>query len=153
MKHERIDTFFLFLAAVAIFSLGFLAGDIAEKLQIAKAPDIVLAGKNLGETVPVFTVSEVSKSGIKGIATGGEMRLVAGEEISVSTGSGEIFLPLAQGQWRDVSIVIPDGARFVASKKGKKVYPVESKSAEKLSAENRIYFSTKEEAKQAGYHL
>lgn len=40
---------------------------------------------------------------------------------------------------------------FVASKTGKKYYPSSSATAKKIKEENRVYFTTKEEAEKAGY--
>jgi hypothetical protein len=40
---------------------------------------------------------------------------------------------------------------YVASKRGKKYYDINSKSAQTLSEKNKIYFKTKEEAEESGY--
>jgi hypothetical protein len=42
--------------------------------------------------------------------------------------------------------------RFVASRRGKRYYPVSSREGERLVPENRLYFRTAEEAERAGYH-
>lgn len=50
-----------------------------------------------------------------------------------------------------------DGLRansgFVASKIGKKYYPISCKAAESLSEKNKVYFKTEMEAQRAGYSL
>jgi len=45
----------------------------------------------------------------------------------------------------------PDIRAFVASKSGKKFYPVDSASAKKIAEENRVFFKTAEEAEKAGF--
>ncbi len=45
-----------------------------------------------------------------------------------------------------------DCGAWVASKSGKKFYPVDSASAKKIAEENRVFFKTEEEAKAAGYN-
>ena len=45
------------------------------------------------------------------------------------------------------------GGNFVASRNGKKYYPADCKSANRIKAENRIYFRTAAEAEAAGYTL
>lgn len=139
------------LVVIIIFCVGFLAGNLAERLNVAKKSTIEFVEKNVGEMVPVFIISEVSKSGIRGTATGGEIRLSAGSEVVIASGTGEVFLPLSSGTWRDATI--PNWAQFVASKKGKRAYSVESRSAQNLAPENRIFFRTGDEAQKAGYSL
>ena len=151
MNQEILQKISLFFAAVALFSFGFLGGSLSEKIQQEDQFVHPVEGVNMGTTVPVFTVSEVSKKGITGYVNGGELRLVGGKEVVVNTGSGEVFLPLGKKQWKDASIVIPPGSQFVASKKGKKLYPIKSTAAQKLSVENRIYFTTEAAGIAAGY--
>lgn len=45
----------------------------------------------------------------------------------------------------------PEGAKFVASKTGKKHYEIDSAQGKKIKGENRVYFTTAEEAVAAGY--
>lgn len=42
-------------------------------------------------------------------------------------------------------------ARFVASINGKKYYPIGCKAAERIKQENRVWFSSEEEAHSMGY--
>jgi len=46
----------------------------------------------------------------------------------------------------------PKGA-FVASSGGTKYYPIDCKTAQRISEENRVYFQTAEDAEAAGYSL
>lgn len=45
------------------------------------------------------------------------------------------------------------GGAYVASKRGKKYYPVGCSAAKSLSAANKIYFATADEAEGKGYSL
>ena len=45
----------------------------------------------------------------------------------------------------------PEGAAFVASKTGKKFYPVDSVQGKKIKEENRVYFKTEAEGEAAGF--
>ena len=40
---------------------------------------------------------------------------------------------------------------FVASKTGKKFYPVDSAAGKKIKEENRVFFKTEKEAEKAGF--
>ncbi len=50
-----------------------------------------------------------------------------------------------------IEVFVPAGMQFVASRKGKKYYAVDSAGGEKLTPENRVYFRTAAEAEAAGY--
>lgn len=51
----------------------------------------------------------------------------------------------------EASVEVPEDAKFVASKDGKKFYAVDSAAGKKIKAEKRVYFKTEEEATEAGY--
>ncbi len=95
---------------------------------------------------------------LKGIENGalmgevrGDVRIFLGDTQIIPNGSGAFRVP-AGVLAKDVrTIVAPEGMHFVASRKGKRFYPVSSKQAQGLSPKNRIYFPTAEAAKAAGY--
>ncbi len=81
----------------------------------------------------------------------GDVRFFIGDDLAVPNSSGA-FLVSAGVLKTDVrTIDMPDGTRFVASKKGKRFYPVGSSQGQGLSPANRIYFSSEDEAKAAGF--
>ena len=49
------------------------------------------------------------------------------------------------------TVLVPKGARYVASKRGSKYYDVHSKAGQKLKPTNRIYFESHQAAEAAGY--
>ena len=50
-----------------------------------------------------------------------------------------------------VSVPVPPGMRFVASKNGKKYYNVDSAAGERIAPQNRVYFADEAAAKAAGF--
>ena len=81
----------------------------------------------------------------------GDARVFFGDELVLPTASGTFAFPPDVFLKNIVDIVIPSDMQFVASKRGKKYYPVGSSAGEQLVPENRIYFKTEEDAKGAGY--
>jgi hypothetical protein len=67
--------------------------------------------------------------------------------------SGPTHGSAAEGKVQGVSVVAPNGKTIVASKKGKKYHYIWCSGAGRISAKNRRYFSTADEAKSAGYTL
>lgn len=50
-------------------------------------------------------------------------------------------------------VSVPNTGQYVASRNGKKYYPVDCKSANRIKSENRVYFATAALAEAAGYSL
>ena len=99
--------------------------------------------------ISVVMIDEIRDGMIHGTASG-HVRVF---------GEGHMVVPDAQGAFgialtslrRTVEIRVPDDARFVASKNGKRYYDVTSPAAARLKPETRRYFGTAEEAVRAGF--
>jgi len=95
---------------------------------------------------------------IRGIENGelvgamkGDVRLFLGDRQVIPDGSGAFRVPAGILKTDIRTVAVPDGMRFVASKKGKRYYSVDAAQAQGLAPKNRIYFYSEEEAKAAGY--
>lgn len=77
--------------------------------------------------------------------------LIVGDRVAVTDGSGA-FAVRSLSVPQDASVQAPPtGSAFVASKRGKKYYPVGSAGADGLSPANKIYFPNAAAAEAAGY--
>ncbi len=56
-----------------------------------------------------------------------------------------------EGEEDEGSEEVPEGMAFVASKSGKKFYPVDSAQGKKIKGDKRVFFKTEKEAEEAGY--
>ncbi len=81
----------------------------------------------------------------------GEVRFFIGDDLAVPDSSGAFLVPAGALRTDVRTVDIPSGARFVASKKGKRFYPVGSSQGQGLTPANRIYFSSEDEARAAGF--
>jgi hypothetical protein len=81
----------------------------------------------------------------------GGVRLVAGGRAIVPARDGSFAIHDTKLLTNHVIITIPDGMRFVASKRGKKFYPVESADAQRIVPANRVYFPDEQSARNAGF--
>jgi hypothetical protein len=61
-----------------------------------------------------------------------------------------LLSPLA-GLKNVVTVTVPAGMKYVASKNGKYYYPVESVAGEKIVPANRVYFASEGDAEAAGF--
>jgi hypothetical protein len=99
--------------------------------------------------VPVVTIDGIMNGALEGSLTG-NVRLFIGKEQVL--GNGGTFSIASPALLKNIiSVQIPDGMQFVASRKGTKYYPVSSAQGGGLSPKNRLYFRTAEEAERAGY--
>ena len=100
--------------------------------------------------VPVVRLEHVQDSYLIG-RIDEDVRLFVGDEYVLPTASGTFRIPAGPLLINEVSVIIPEGMHFVASKRGKYFYPVASPQGERLSPSNRVYFRTAEEAIANGY--
>lgn len=135
-------------ALLLMFVCGYLLGRLITKRSVPLAPFV--QGDFGRPPIPTVKLEGVYNGELKG-AMIGEARLFLGGK-QVTTDASGAFLVSATGLLTNhVSITVPPDMRFVASRKGKKYYPVDSAAAENLAPTNRVYFKTEEEARGAGY--
>lgn len=139
------------LTILAIFFallLGVLLGRIVMITSIPSPPTVLRDDHR--PLIPVVRITGVEDGSIRGSAQG-EVRVFLGDQMIVPDASGAFRVP-AGDLFRQVTTVrIPSGMRFVASKRGKKFYPVTSASAAKLAPQNRVYFPDEAAAELAGF--
>ncbi|MDO8469253.1 MAG: hypothetical protein Q7S29_05875 [Candidatus Peribacter sp.] len=100
--------------------------------------------------VPTVRVEGVVNGQLKGSMVGSARLFLDGTQV-MSDQSGAFLVPAGSLLTNKIEITVPSGMRFVASRRGKKYYPVDSASASNLAPSNRVYFRTAEEAERAGY--
>lgn len=128
---------------------GYLAGRVMTRtLGIPHTP--LTVRQSSGTLVATVSLEGIENGMLRGVIHGGA-RFVVGSTIVVPDGSGAFRVPAQTTLKNIVHVSVPDSARFVASKRGKKYYPVNDPAAAKLSAANRVFFLTTEEAEKAGY--
>ena len=79
----------------------------------------------------------------------GSVRFFVGDRQVTATGAFAVAPgPLAIQQ---ISVTVPSWAQFVASRRGKRYYPVFSAGGERIVPRNRIYFRSAQDAEAAGF--
>jgi len=100
--------------------------------------------------VAVVSIDGINNGALTGTAQGA-VRLVAGDRIVLPDGSGAFVIDDAAILTNRVSIIVPEGMHFVASKRGKKYYPVDSANGQQIVPGNRVYFPDAGSAERAGF--
>ncbi len=101
-------------------------------------------------SIPVVTIHGIRNGKLEGVVSG-NVRLFAGSHLVLVDGSGAFSIRDNKLLTNMIKIHIPEGMRFVASKKGKKYYPAGSAAAGNLAPANRIYFPDAQSAERAGF--
>lgn len=139
----------LFPFTCAVLLLGMAVGRYLWD-RGCRSPLPITVIEDAHQAVPVVTIDGVREGRLVGSVGSGGRLVIAGDV--VETGSGGTFAidprPLLTNV---IPITAPPGVQFVASRRGKRYYPLTSASAERLVPANRIYFVTAEEAEEAGY--
>lgn len=88
------------------------------------------------------------------VLVGGAVLVVLGGAIAVYSLFGGGEEKASAVQVAAVKEVVKEGVvpeNFIASKQGKKYFPVDCGTAKAIKEENKVYFGSEEEAKSAGY--
>ncbi|MDD4627976.1 MAG: hypothetical protein PHE68_01115 [Candidatus Peribacteraceae bacterium] len=129
--------------------LGYLIGRIVTcRLALPQTP--IALTEDIRPLVPTIRVDGIRNGYLEGSVVG-DGRFVLGGHAVVTDHSGAFRVPAAPLLTNMITVTVPEGMKFVASKNGKKYYAVGSASAAQIAPINRIYFRTAEAAEQAGY--
>ncbi len=132
---------------LASFCLALSSGYLSGRL-IANHPSPITLRPDTRPPVPVVQIAGVRNGLLHGKIIG-NARVSIGNQIF--TQSGVFALPAGPILKNEISVVIPAWAEFVASKKGKKYYAVDSSSGRGIAPANRVYYRSQKEAEGAGY--
>lgn len=137
------------LSAALVGSVGFLAGIVAMcALETTEHPPESVHAS--GATVASLTLEGFRDGALRGRVVG-PVRLYVQDDVQVVADDGTFALMHPAFRIDQVTIVVPPGMRFVASKNGKKYYPVASSAGERIVPENRRYFVDEAAAEAAGF--
>ena len=95
-------------------------------------------------------IQEINNGQIVGVVGTGA-RLLIGDTVIVPRPDRTFSLDAKPFLVNIIDVPVPPGTLFVASKRGKNYYKVDSSAGQKLAPENRVYFRTEGEALRAGY--
>ena len=100
--------------------------------------------------VSVVMMNGIRDGKLHGFMRGNVRFFLAGVPV-VPGSSGAFTVDASNFLVHEVAVDVPQGMRFVASRRGSRYYPVNSRSGQRLHPKNRRYFRTAEEAEMAGY--
>lgn len=146
---RRIDPDTLSLASTIAFTLGVgvLTGLVCS-LAVRDVPVVARSGS--GATVVAVTFDGFRDGLLRG-RSAGPVRLFAGEEPVEVAPDGSFAFDHPGFHIEEVTIPVPVGMKFVASRKGKKYYSVTSAAGERIAPANRVYFPDDASARAAGF--
>lgn len=135
----------IFLALGAGFGMGRigLLSSAEDQLQISPVPDT-------RADQAVVRIDGIYNGQLTG-QTHGDVQFFLRDTVVPLDASGAFHIPAGTTFIDTITIVIPDGMHFVASKQGTRYYPIPSANGDRILPQNRIYFKTEAEAKAAGY--
>lgn len=135
--------------ACLAFAVGCLTGLVhAFAFEVESHPPTVL--HRSGSTVAAVSIASFRDGALRGTAAG-PVRLFLNNAAVAIAPDGSFAAVVPSFRVEEVSVVVPAGMRFVASKKGKKYYPVDSAGGERIVPENRVYFADTASAEAAGF--
>jgi hypothetical protein len=139
----------LFLSSVTLaFCVGILSGLLCSfGFRDADVPFVVVGS---GAGVAAVTLDGFRDGLLQGRSVG-PVRLFAGNDRIEVASDGSFAIDHPGFHINEVTIPIPAGMRFVASRRGKKYYSVTSAGGNRIAPENRVYFPNEASAEAAGF--
>ncbi len=131
-----------------VFLSGYIVGRVLTAYAIPSGPMTLV--EDTRPRIPVLKFEGIYNGKLRG-SLSGEARVFIGNEYIVPDGSGAFEVPADQFFINYIRVEVPQWAKFVASKKGKKYYPVNSSGGERIVPGNRVYFRSEDEARREGY--
>lgn len=139
----------LFASCVALaFGTGSLAGTVAGLSFRHAEPPSIARGSGAGVATVVF---EGFRDGALRGRAAGDLRLFARDDGVEIAPDGRFAIVHPAFRIEEVTVPVPPGMRFVASKNGKKYYRVDSAAGERIAPQNRRYFPDAAAAEAAGF--
>ena len=106
---------------------------------------------DVSQRVPTVVIESAPAGVFRGSIIGSGRLLLGNNTVTVD-GSRHFTGVMAGSLPREVTVMVPEGMQFVASKSGKKYYPVTSAMGDRILPQNRVYFHDVHAAEVAGYH-
>ncbi len=146
---RRLDPDAVLQASNVLLALGVgvLTGLLCS-LAVREVP--VVARSGCGATVVAVTFDGFRDGLLRG-RSAGPVRLFAGEEPVEVAEDGSFAFDHPGFHIEEVTVPVPAGMKFVASRKGKKYYSVTSAAGSRIAPGNRVYFPDDAAARGAGF--
>ena len=133
----------------AVACAASLAGAVAAfALRTELDPPVVLRGS--GSAVAAVSIERFRDGALRGHAAGPVRLFLGGKAVDVAP-DGAFAADVPALRVEEVGVAVPEGMAFVASRKGKKYYKVDSSSGERIAPQNRVYFRDEASAEAAGF--
>ncbi len=140
LDSQKGHNIMVFIVILGVSVAGFSLGIMSAQKDSSSGPN----GQNvIIETNPSLIVA--TKADYQAGTAKDPDKVAAALTIQPKTGNSGGSTPQSEAQ--------PSSGAFVASKKGKKYYPVDCAGAKSLSESNRIYFKDVAEAEAKGYTI
>lgn len=142
------DYFLIGFIACAALCSGFLAGQVIDTASSAELP---VFRPDARPHVAVVRIDGIENGLLTGNLHGDVRLFLRDKPVLATAGSGTFRVSAGSALAPVTTVKVPAGTQFVASKRGKKYYPVRSPAGEKLAPANRVYFNSAAEAEKAGF--
>lgn len=159
LKDKLLLTILLFF----LLAIGFLSGRLSIKAENMGTQEEIKEIADISTTVPTINFSTFDNGILYGKANDKDMRIFVNNQVIERKDDNSFFVDTSglkaaataksnsNGNINAANTPPPATFKFVASKNSKVYHPIGSSSANRISVKNRIYFTSKEEAKAKGF--
>lgn len=155
-SQKKIYTIVLIFLFLGTLFLGVFIGIIIENIREGEQKKYGfhsvenIASKS--SEIPVLSFQKIENGILSGKIYSGEARIIFPKEELHVIKNEEFQLSVLEILPMLKKIPSPENAKFVASKRGKKFYALDNPKAFLITAKNRIFFSSREDAIENGFY-
>lgn len=148
LRRIDLDTLLWVATLMLAVAIGVCIGCLWSYVAHDAEPLMTVPGTRDG----IATVTlEGFRDGLFRGRSSGTIRLFVGDDPVEIAPDGSFAMDHPGFHIEEVTVRVPSGMAFVASKKGKKYYGVTSAGGERIAPNNRVYFPDARSAEAAGY--
>ncbi len=148
-KPSRVIRSLQVIALLLTVTCNFALGSLSAKKFTGDIPPLSIV-PDTRPLMPTVRIDGVRNGKLEGVILG-DARFILSEKPVLPNNDGEFSVNASSVLVNRVSVSVPEGMHFVASKKGKYFYTVTSAKGSSLSPGNRVYFKNETDAQAAGY--
>ena len=138
------------LLILLIFGLGISIGSIAQFAMLQKPTTLKRQNNYQPETLPTLELTKI-ENGILIGKTNQQVRMISLENNQIISAENDFKIDITPLLPRLQIIPHPDDMQYVASKRGKYYWPLDSIEAHQIKWSNRVFFKNNGEAEASGY--
>lgn len=152
LNKNTLEKINLIIAATCLLILGVIIGKYQERMLLNEKNAVLIPlEQDLNAEVPTVKILGLKDGTLVGMTNSAELRLTTETQIALVDDNLNFELKFNDLLRKNLLFYVPENMNYLASSQGKKFYNIYDSQAVKIAPQNRVFFTTREDALSAGY--